>query len=143
MDPIVTCAEQTLRHSPHPALKLSELLGAVAEALDRTLDAKRLRAILESHPDRFRILEPSRGPWRSLAGAGREAGAPSIEAWVVAVGDPESPPDGAGPAALKLRESVRWLGRGVDTRSPAEVSRWYAIAMSEREVRRAVARRAA
>lgn len=143
MDPIVACAERILRRSPHPALKLSELREAVADLVDRTLDAKRLRAVLERHPERFRVLEPSRGPWRSVPESGRSGAPARIEPWVVAVGDPEPPPDGAGPTALKLRESVRWLGRGVDTRSPAEVSRWYAIAMSEREVRRAVVRRAA
>jgi hypothetical protein len=38
---------------------------------------------------------------------------------------------------------VRWLGRGIDPRSPHDVSRWYAIALAERAVRAAVARRAA
>lgn len=142
MDPIASCAERTLRHSEHPALKLSELLESVSELLDRTLDAGRLRAILESHPDRFRILEPWRGPWRSASGT-LSAKEGAVEAWVVGVTDPEGPPDGAAPTAVKLRESVRWLARGVDIRSPAEVSRWYAIAMSERAVRTALARRAA
>jgi hypothetical protein len=142
MDPIVHCAEHTLRQSEHPALKLSELLESVSEIVDRTLDAGRLRAILEGHPDRFRILEPWRGPWRGTAGTlmAREG---TGEAWVVAVTYPDGPPNGAGPVAIKLRESVRWLARGVDPRSPAEVSRWYALAMSERAVRTALARRAA
>lgn len=142
MDPIARCAEHTLRHSEHPALTLSELLESVSEAVDRTLDAGRLRAILETHPERFRILEPWRGPWRSTTGTltAREG---TGEAWVVAVNDPASPSDGAGPAVVNLRESVRWLARGVDARSPAEVSRWYAIAMSERAARTALARRAA
>ena len=142
MDPIASCAERTLRQSEHPALKLSELLESVSEILDRSLNAGRLRAILETHPDRFRILEPWRGPWRSTPGSllVKEG---SGEAWVVAVTEPERPPDGAGPAAVKLRESVRWLARGVDVGSPAEVSRWYAIAVSERAVRTAIARRAA
>jgi len=66
MDPIVSCAEQTLRGSAHPALLLSELLEAVAERVDRGLDAARLRGMLEAHPERFRILEP----WRGVAQAG-------------------------------------------------------------------------
>jgi hypothetical protein len=45
--------------------------------------------------------------------------------------------------AAKLRETVRWLGRGVDPRSAREVSRWYAIALAERALREAVAKRAA
>jgi len=141
MDPIALCAERTLCQSEHPALKLSELLKSVSEVVDRTLDARRLRAILEAHPERFRILEPWKGPWRSFRTA-EAAGAPG-EAWVIAVAHPSGPPDGAAQAAVRLRESVRWLARGVDARSPAEVSRWYAIAMSERAVRTALARRAA
>jgi len=142
MDPIASYAEHTLRRSEHPALKLSELLESVSEVVDRTLDAGRLRAILEAYPDHFRLLEPWRGPWRTPNGTlmAKEA---AVETWVVAVTDPEGTPDGAGPAAVQLRESVRWLARGVDARSPSEVSRWYAIAMSERAVRTALARRAA
>jgi len=142
MDPIAMCAERTLRQSEHPALKLSELLESVSEILDRTLDAGRLRAILETHPERFRILEPWRGRWRSTTGTMLAKEGPG-QAWVVAVSDPDAPPDGAGPAAIRLRESVRWLARGLDARSPAEVSRWYALAMCERGARSALVRRAA
>jgi hypothetical protein len=142
MDPIASYAERTLRRSPHPALRMSELLESVSERLDRALDAGRLRAILEGHPEHFRILDPWKGPWRSVNGAllAKEG---AEEVWVVAVGDPDGPPDDAGPATVALRESVRWLVRGLDSRSPADVSRWYAIAMSERAVRAAVVRRAA
>lgn len=142
MDAIASCAERTLQRSAHPTLRLSELLEHVSEALDRTLDLARLRAILEAHPERFRILEPWRGRWVAVDGAAppRSLGG---EAWVVAVGDPDGPPDDGGPAATKLRESVRWLARGVDPRSSSEVSRWYAIALAERAARRALARKAA
>jgi hypothetical protein len=142
MNPIAVRAESALREHPHPALRLAELVELIAEQVDRTLDGSRLRAILERHPDRFRILDPWRGPWRTAVtrdDADRRAG----EVWVVAVVDPGDPPGGLGGAAQKMRESVRWLGRGVDPRSPTEVSRWYAIALSERAVRAAVARRAA
>jgi hypothetical protein len=142
MNPIAVCAESALRQHPHPALRLSELVELVAERMDRTLDESLLRVVLESHPDRFRILDPWRGPWRAAVthacGEARRR-----DTWVVAVDDPSQPPDHHGPAALKLRESVRWLGRGIDPRSPREVSRWYAIALAERAVREAVARRAA
>lgn len=142
MDPIATCAERTLRRSMHPALKLSELVESVSDILDRTLDAGRLRAILEAHPDRFRILEPWDGAWRAARGhlMAREG---ASEAWVVAVSDPDEPPDGAGPAAVTLRESVRWLARAVDTRSRDDVGRWHAIAVAERTARSALERRAA
>ena len=142
MNPIVACAESALRQHPHPALRLCELVELVAERMDRTLDESRLRHALESHPDRFRLLDPARGPWRATLAGDCEEKAPH-DVWVIAVVEPTQPPDHAGPAALKLRESVRWLGRGVDPRSPHEVSRWYAIALAERAIREAVVKRAA
>lgn len=141
MNPIAACAEKALREHLHPALRLSELVALVAERLDRTLDAPRLRAALEDHPDRFRILDPWRGPWRTVLPGARDAH--PLDVWIVAVTDPGGPPRDDRSAVVKLRESVRWLGRGVDPRSPSEVGRWYAILMAERAVRRAVARRAA
>jgi hypothetical protein len=139
MHAIARCAETALRSSPHPALLLGELVELIAKSVDRGLTPARLRTILEDHPDTFRILEAWQGPWRSREPAVREA---HTEAWVVAIAGPGSPSDTAG-TALRLRESVRWLGRGVDPRSRLEVSRWYAIALAERSAREAVARRAA
>jgi hypothetical protein len=137
---IALCAEDALRANAHPALKLSELVELIAPRVDRGLDPGRLRAILEEHPERFRVLEPWSGRWRAdtVPRGPRQTG----EAWVVIVTDPGDPPDAPG-AALNLRESVRWLSRGVDARSGIEVSRWYAIVLAERAVREAVARRAA
>lgn len=150
MNAIAHCAEAALHATPHPALRLSELLELVAERAHRSLTPEGLRAILEERPDRFRILDSWRGPWRTPdpgaddpTGLGRpHRDRDAADAWVVAVADPETPPDTPGPA-LRLRESVRWIGLGIDGRSRMEVSRWYAIAMAERETRRAVARRAA
>jgi hypothetical protein len=139
MNPIATCAEEVLRAHAHPALKISELVELVAQRVDRGLDARRLRTILEEHPDRFRVLEPWAGPWRHSSA---RAGAQQQEAWVVAISEPRDPPDSPR-AALKLRESVRWLARSVDPRSSSEVSHWYAIALAERAARQAVVRRAA
>jgi hypothetical protein len=140
MNPIAVFAERALREHTHPALRLRELVDLVAERVDRTLDGDRLRAILESYPDRFRILDPWSGPWRSMLDQDR--GTPSCDIWVIAVALPDHPPGGSS-VAVKLRETVRWIGRGVDPRSPREVSRWYAIALAERALREAAARRAA
>lgn len=138
MNPIALCAEDALRSHTHPALRLSELVEIVAERVDRGLDANRLRAVLQEYPDRFRLLEPWSGPWRSEGSPRASRG----DAWVVVVTDPDDPPD-VPRSALKLRESVRWLSRGIDARSAVEVSRWYAIVLSERAVREVVAKRAA
>lgn len=144
MNPVAICAERVLRAHDHPALLLSELVELIAPRIDRGLDAARLRALLEEHPERFRVIEPWSGPWRpgGPGGPGTGTGTERREAWVVAITEPELPPD-APHAALRLRESVRWLTRGVDPRSRADVSRWYAIVLAERAARAAVVRRAA
>jgi hypothetical protein len=142
VNPIAVYAESALREHPHPALRRSELVQLIAERVDRSLDEPRLRAVLEGHPDRFRILDPWRGPWRTATREDDGAG-PHRNVWVVAVAEPGGPPHEPGGATLKLRESVRWLGRGIDPRSPSEVGRWYAIVLAERAARAAVARRAA
>ena len=141
MNPIAQCAETALRQHPHPALRLSELLELVAERVDRTLDEVRLRSTLERYPERFRLLDPWRGAWRSALG--QEEAERRRDVWVLVVADPSQPPDGPGPVALKLRESVRWLGRGIDPRSPHEVSRWHALVLADRALREAMSRRAA
>lgn len=143
MNAIAACAESALRHHVHPALRLSELLEVVAERVDRTLDVARLRATLEAHPDRFRILDPWQGPWRTVLRDAARNPRKAIDVWVVVLSDPDDPPSGEGGALIKLRESVRWLGRGIDPRSRTDVSRWYAIALAERAVRESVAKRAA
>lgn len=135
MNPIAVHAESVLQVAPHPALRLSELLELLAERAGRSITPERLRRALEDHPERFRILESWQGPWRFGEGGGNDA-------WVVAVEDPDTPPDGP-PPVLRLRESVRWVALGMDGRSRMEVSRWYAIALAERDARRAVLRRAA
>ncbi len=138
MNPIAAHAESVLQVAPHPALRLSELLELLAERAGRSISLERLRRALEDHPERFRILESWQGPCR--AREAREGG--GTDAWVVAVEDPDTPPD-EPPPVLRLRESVRWVALGMDGRSRMEVSRWYAIALAERDARRAVRRRAA
>ncbi len=148
MNALARIAESALHASPHPALRLSELLELVIGRAGRSVTPAMLRAALEGRPDRFRILEAWTGPWRSREDGDprglRGGGAPAFEpdAWVVAVGSPDTPPD-APRTALCLRESVRWLALGLDGRSRMDASRWYAIAMAERAVREVVARRAA
>lgn len=149
MNPIAVHAESALHSTPHPALRLTELLELVSRRAGRSLTLRRLRTALEDRPDRFRILESWNGRWRlpegrTRGGAQLHGTAPRDErdAWVVAVERPDTPPD-APHSAVRLRESVRWIALGLDGRSRIEVSRWYAIALAERATREAVARRAA
>jgi len=142
MNPLASHAEAALHRAPHPALRLTELLRLVVERTGPSVTLRRLRTALESRPDRFRILEAWESRWRvrESAPAAEEPGA--RDAWVIAVSSPDDPPD-APPSAVRLRESVRWVALALDGRSRIEASRWYAIALAEREIRTAVARRAA
>ena len=159
MNPIATCAASFLEGHPHPALRLAELLPPVADQADRSLTLDRLRQSLSEHPESFRLLDPWKGPWRFAEsvpsevatlragandnlGGGTHAGRTG-DVWVVLLTDTSRAPAPASGPHLTLRESVRWLARCIDTRSPLSVSRWYAIALAERESRRALARRSA
>jgi hypothetical protein len=139
MNTIAECADTTLRAHPHPALRLSELNALIAPKVDRSMTPRRLRSVLEAHPERFRLLNSWDEPWRSPSPDSGSVG----DAWVVSVDLPDGLALDAPRAVLRLRESVRWIARSVDGRSRVEVSRWYAIALSERAAREAVARRAA
>lgn len=143
MDDIAGYAEEALHATPHPALRLTELRELVARRAGPSLTLGRLRTTLEGRPDRFRILESWKSPWRVREAASSSDGpAGARDAWVVAVSDPDRPPDAPKPA-LTLRESVRWVALSLDSRSRMEASRWYAIALAERAAREAVVRRAA
>ncbi len=146
MDLIPQAAEDTLLTHPHAALRLSELRELLAPHVDRGLTDARLREVLELHPERFRLLDAWQRRWPELSvddegrgGRSPRHGSRRVDAWVIALADTPSPlPD---LPEVRLRESVRWLARGLDDRSVLCVGRWFAIAMSEREARRVMARR--
>lgn len=149
MNPIATCAASFMEGHPHPALRLAELLPAVADQVDRSLTLDRLRQALAEHPGSFRLLDPWKGPWRSAEPVRSEV--PAVrgsddrmgDVWVVLLTDPAGLGGPSNVPNMTLRESVRWLAKCIDTRSSLSVSRWYAIALAERESRRALARRGA
>ena len=135
MHPIIQRAEILLQNHAHPALQLRELLGILQRDMDQTLTGPRLKSLIGEHPDRFRVLESWQGGWRQIASGTEPA------TWVIAVRAAPPPPGGTAPG-FRLRESVRWLGCGLDTRSRADAMRWYAIALAERATRKAFLRRA-
>lgn len=107
--------------------------------VDRNLTPGRLRPILERHPESFRVLDTLPGGWGGRAHPSGGTGAVMQHVWVVGV-DPVPPDhDPAAPSthvsALRLRESVRWLARGLDGRSRVDTSRWDVIARAERATR--------
>jgi len=69
MDTITECVDTTLRAHPHPALRLSELVDLVSADVDRSMTPSRLRTILESHPERFRVLDSWEGRWAGRPGS--------------------------------------------------------------------------
>jgi len=141
MEHVLSAAEQILRASGAPALRLDTLLDELrATTGERALQGPRLRTLLEGRPDRFRVLDPWRGPWRTVAGA---AAPLRGEPWVVAVRDHG---DGAGAYAAprlsrRIRECVRWLGLDLDVASARRVVRWHGLLLegmaAEQTLRRA------
>ncbi|HSW31912.1 MAG TPA: hypothetical protein VLH75_20680 [Longimicrobiales bacterium] len=141
MEHVLSAAEQILRASGAPALRLGALLDELRVTTgERSLQASRLRSLLEGRPDRFRVLDPWRGPWRPVV----RAEDPALgEPWVVAVRDGG---DGTGAFASprlvrRIRECVRWLGLDLDAASARRVVRWQALVLeglaAERALRRA------
>jgi hypothetical protein len=136
MEAILEAAEAVLRQDGAPALRLSELLRPVrARTRQLGLRADDLRRVLESDTQRFRVLDPWRGPWRHLEA--NDIPGDVCDPWVLVVRDPGG--DGARPESdgpeRRMGESVRWLGLGVDPLSPRDVSRWHCVALAERSVR--------
>ncbi len=145
MDALVLSAEMILRSQVAPALRLTDLLERVrADTGVRNLDAERLRAALELRPDRVRLLDPWRGPWRFVRSG---AAPPRVgEPWVVVVGDPGdqgAAPDGRPSVARRLSASVRWLGMSVDARSGRALTRWHRMVVAESAARDVLAKKAA
>lgn len=144
MESVLTAAERILHDAGVPALPLSHLLRALHEGVAgaRTLDGPHLRALLEGAPERFRVLDPWRGPWRFLGRAGTPVsdGGPTAEPWVVAVRDQG---DGAAPHGHRLERrlngSVRWLALHVDPRSTRSLMRWNRILLEALAVDRRAA----
>jgi hypothetical protein len=136
MESILEAAEAVLRQHVGPAVRLSELLRTVRTRTRQPgLDLDRFRRALEADTARFRLLDLWRGPWRHMGVD--EAQAFFGDPWVLAASDP-GPDDGgaAGPNLLRrMKESVRWLGVGVDPLSPRDLSRWHALAEGERLIR--------
>ncbi len=143
MDEVVRHAEAALRCHPAPAVRLSELLSLVRSRMcDRALTVALLRTVLEARPHEFRILDPWRGPWRA-ARPPRSGQDEEGDAWVVVVTDPGDQDLPQPRLSRRLRESVRWVARGVDPRSSRELVRWHLLVVAEMDVRDALRLRAA
>ncbi len=144
METLPDTAETVLRRHPAPALRLSELLRLVRLALrDPALDRDRLLQSLSARPERFRLLDPWKGPWRRVV-EGR-ASKPHAEPWVVLVADPGGDAGAAveGVSLGRMRSCVRWMAGAVDPTSAWSLARWHGLALAETSARAALVRKAA
>ena len=144
MEHLLSAAEQVLRHAGAPALRLSTLLDQVRSVSgDRRVDPSGFRTLLEGRPDRFRVLDPWRGPWRPVASEPEEGGH-GAEPWVVAVRDGGDGAERPSRSSIldKAGESVRWLALTLDAGSVHSVMRWNGLALEEIELRRSFRRAA-
>jgi hypothetical protein len=139
MEHLLSAAEQVLRHAGAPALRLSTLLDQVRTVSgDRRVGTSDFRQLLEGRPDRFRVLDPWRGPWRRVASEPEQPGHGG-EPWVVAVRDGGDGAECPGRSSVldKAGESVRWLALTLDAASARSVMRWTGLALEEVACRRA------
>ncbi len=119
---LIAHIEEVLRSHATAAIPLEELLRILLEEHDRTLDLERLRMTLLDHPGRVRLVDSI----TTLACGG----AVHRRSWVVSVALPDSRDFGRHPRE-RMRESLRWVARGLDHRSTLAVSRWEALASAE------------
>lgn len=131
MNPLADYAQEAVLAHPGAALRLSDLLGAVAVRADYSLTLRRLRTVLADHPERFRIVDSWDARWPEVCDPERTEG----RAWIVSIDDGERL---LSTRAGRLRESVRWLSRSIDTRSAADLGRWEEIAVEEADLRQAL-----
>lgn len=98
----------------------------------------RLRRVLAASP-RFLIVDPWTGPWLPDP----DEPSPTDEGVLVLALDRGSTTEDPVPASTRLRESVRWIAKGADLRSPSEVARLYVLLLEEEEARAQLTEKAA
>lgn len=158
MESLPDVAHRVLTRHPAPALPFHELHRQVTLAkAGPTPKPDFLLSRLRSRRGRFRILDPWRGPWRTLldrppcpassasAAASclrslRERGI-AFDPWIVArTPDPGSAPPRRANAALRLRSSLLHLSRTIDGDSASTLARWMLLLREERALRRRIVR---
>ena len=130
MEEILREAEEVLCGYPAAAMELTELHARLRHRRPvDTPSCAALRSLLESHPNRFRVVDPWSGPWLD---PGDHPRSETEHVVVVAVGS-GAPSSGRLPPHLRLRESLRWVARGIDLRSRGGAARLYALLLAEKD----------
>jgi hypothetical protein len=127
METLAERAAQSLIRHPAPALPIDELSEQVRGG-GAAVGAGVLLRALEARPDLFRVLDPWRGPWRSVTRPdARRAERSALETagarWVVPLGRATLDRD----ASARLKASVVHLGRTLDERSVTDLVRWLGM----------------
>ena len=142
MNTILDNAEDVLRQHPAPAMTLGQLHRRLHEQWPMLTPARpNLRRVLETEADRFLVLDPCLGPWSHA----KRGSAPLEELDnVLVLGLGSGLARGTRlPADARLRESVRWIARGLDRRSRRSLARLYLLLLSDGSVRTELQRQAA
>ena len=112
-------AAQSLAEHRPPALPLDQLVHQVKDGGAAVGPDILLRA-LEARPDLFRVLNPWRGPWRSVS---RRAAGRARAVWVVGLARGRE----SGGTAARLKASLAHLGWTVDEQSVTDLARWLGM----------------
>lgn len=142
-----TVADATCRavaRHPVPALSSAELHELVRRETGGPIPGPELLVQRIRHqPERFRVLDPWRGPWRPLRSGSRLRPVPACPLagagigsgwWVVPGGEgsAEAEPDRL---CRTLRQTLASLGRGVDGESVTALTRWVGMVLEARATR--------
>lgn len=142
MEPLVERIARATAGHPSPALPLHELRQMVGGSGVAVTENVLLQA-LDRARSRFRVLDPWRGPWRSLIRPGRRSGPPpddplpdtlALEPWVMTAPDAAGI-DGESTVLGRMRGTLVHLGWVLDEQSPVDMARWCGQVRESRRVR--------
>lgn len=105
--------------------------------------AEVVEAVLHD-PDRYRLLDPMRGPW--TAGHLHRSQGPYARAlseqyftacpWVVLLEVEDGRYGRGDPVVRRNHLTLAWLARGLDVKSPTAVNRWFRLLREHRRLRK-------
>jgi hypothetical protein len=127
-------AEQILQRLTVPAVRLDHLAEAVEQRSGASVGGHHvLLQELRARPDRFRILNPWIGPWRT---AMRRHEGPGFLPWVIALRVPRTPRGPGCRSLVSMTESLRAIAARLDSDCPSSVARCLGLLVAGREVAR-------
>ncbi len=124
-------AEQILQRLTVPALRLDRLADAVEQGSGASVGGHAvLLQELRARPERFRILNPWIGPWRT---AMRRQEGGGFLPWVIALRGPRTPRASGCRSLESMTESLRAIAARLDPGCPTSVARCLGLLVAGRE----------